>query len=95
MVHILLVVPATLVLKNDYSVRCADCKSYLRSTMGQRISNIVSINFEKACANLRSTMTWIASLISSAVKIQRQLFLLTCFMRSYENIFTSYIGQLY
>ena len=87
------------VLQNDHSVH-ALCRltTYLRSTMGQqRFSNIALLNIERAYAN--SSQQWRGShhwyLWPS--KWQRQLFLWTCFMSSYDrfickNIFTSYVG---
>ena len=71
-VHIFGMVPSTLhcVLQNDHSVRCMKTYMYLRSTMGQqRVSNIALINIETYVGSLKSTMTWIVSLISSAVKM--------------------------
>ena len=45
-------------------------KTYLRSTMGQqRVSNIALINIEKP---YESTMTWVVSLISSAVEMEEK-----------------------
>ena len=71
-VHIFGMIPSTLhcVLQNDHSVRCMKTYMYLRSTMGQqRVSNIALINIETYMGSLQSTMTWIVSLISSAVKM--------------------------
>ena len=69
-VHILAVIPATSCSAERSFSALRRLKTYLCSTMGQqRVFNIALINIEGAYVNSESIMTWIVSLISSAVEM--------------------------
>ena len=71
MMHILAVIPATSCSAERSFSALRRLKTYLRSTMGQqRVSNIALISIERAYANSVGSMTWTASLISSAVEVE-------------------------
>ena len=72
-VHILAVIPATSCSAERSFSALHRLKTYLRSTKGQqRVSNIALINIESTYANsvVNNDMTWIVSLISSAVEME-------------------------
>ena len=81
-VHILEVIPATMCSAERSFNALRRLKTDQRSTIGQQyVSNIEPVNIESAYANsvVNNVMDRITD-ISSAIGVQRQLFLLTCFV---------------